>query len=294
MADVVLVVHHQRAAAARWALHIVDWLGARGHRVRTPGPDAALLGLAPWQGDERSLADGVVLAVSVGGDGTMLRTVDLVCEAQVPVLGINVGQLGYLTEVEPEDTDAALEQFFSGTYGVDERMLLAVSVDKAGAATASPAVAGAGGEVLRALNEAVLEKTPIGHTVRLSVSLSGEYFTTYATDGLIVATPTGSTAYAFSARGPIVAPDHRAIQLTPVSPHMLFDRTLVLDPATVVRLEVVGHRPAALSIDGRPYGELVDGDAIVCTAAKESARLVTFGPRNFHRILKTKFGLNDR
>lgn len=288
MADVVLVVHHQREAARTWALHIAEWLEARGHRVRIPAADAALLALSPWEGDERSLAEGVVLAVSVGGDGTMLRTVDLVCEAEVPVLGINVGQLGYLTEVEPEDTDDALEQFFAGNYTIDERMLLSVRVETAD----SPS--GTEGQVLRALNEAVLEKTPIGHTVRLSVSLSGEFFTTYATDGLIVATPTGSTAYAFSARGPIIAPDHRAIQLTPVSPHMLFDRTLVLGPAAVVRLEVSGYRPAALSIDGRPYGVLDDGDAVVCTAADESARLVTFAPRNFHRILKTKFGLNDR
>lgn len=290
MADVVLVVHHQREAAAHWALHVIDWLEQRGHRVRIPAPDATLLGRAAWEGDAASLAEGVALAVSVGGDGTMLRTVDLVCEAQVPVLGINVGQLGYLTEVEPEDTEAALERFFAGEFGIDERMLLAVRVE------GRPGSGGTSldGLELRALNEAVLEKTPLGHTVRLAVSLSGEFFTTYATDGLIVATPTGSTAYAFSARGPIVAPDHRAIQLTPVSPHMLFDRTLVLDPGTVVRLEVCGHRPAALAIDGRTHGELADGDAIVCTAAKESARLVTFGPRNFHRILKTKFGLNDR
>ena len=94
-----------------------------------------------------------------------------------------------------------------------------------------------------AFNEAVLEKTPMGHTVRLEVTVDGEFFTTYAADGLIVATPTGSTAYAFSARGPIVAPTHRALLLTPVSPHMLFDRTLVLDPGAELRLAVEGAPP---------------------------------------------------
>jgi NAD+ kinase len=154
----------------------------------------------------------------------------------------------------------------------------------------------ADGEVTEqlAFNEAVLEKTPMGHTVRLSVSVDDEFFTTYAADGLIVATPTGSTAYAFSARGPIVEPTHRALLLTPVSPHMLFDRTLVLDPEASLRLTVQGHRAATLSVDGRNLGELGEDDAIVCTAASRSARLVTFGARDFLQILKTKFGLNDR
>jgi NAD+ kinase len=145
-----------------------------------------------------------------------------------------------------------------------------------------------------ALNEAVLERTPAANTVRLAVTLDGEFFTTYAADGLIVATPTGSTAYAFSVRGPIVAATHRSLQLTPVSPHMLFDRTLILDPTTIVRIEVSGDRPAALSVDGRTVGALHDGDAVVCTASAHTARLVTFGPRDFHAVLKAKFGLNDR
>ena len=99
----------------------------------------------------------------------------------------------------------------------------------------------------------------MGHTVRLAVYLDGDFFTTYAADGLIVATPTGSTAYSFSARGPIVAPEHRALLLTPVAPHMLFDRSMVLEPETQVRIEVAGPRPATLSVDGRNLGMLDDG-----------------------------------
>ena len=120
-----------------------------------------------------------------------------------------------------------------------------------------------------ALNEAVLEKTPMGHTVRLGVSIDGEMFTPYAADGLIVATPTGSTAYAFSARGPIVEPTHRCLLMTPVSPHMLFDRSLILDAGTELRLTVVS-RPAALIVDGRFLGELAPGDVVTATAAEVS------------------------
>jgi NAD+ kinase len=109
-----------------------------------------------------------------------------------------------------------------------------------------------------------------------------------------VASPTGSTAYSFSARGPILDPDLRAMVLTPVSPHMLFDRSMVLSPDLEVRLEVLGHRPATLSLDGRNVGLLHEGDALVCTASPVAARIVTLRPRDFHRILKAKFGLADR
>lgn len=109
-----------------------------------------------------------------------------------------------------------------------------------------------------------------------------------------MATPTGSTAYSFSARGPIVAPMHRCLVLTPVSPHMLFDRTLVLDPHSTLHLEVIGHRPATVSADGRNLGTLRPGDALTCTASPRTARLVTFGEHDFLGILKSKFGLSDR
>jgi NAD+ kinase len=150
------------------------------------------------------------------------------------------------------------------------------------------------GLVVRALNEAVIERTSESNTIRIGVELDGAFFTTYACDGLIVATATGSTAYAFSVRGPILAATHRAQLLTPVSPHMLFDRSLVLEAATVTRLEVRGDRPASLSVDGRTLGMLRDGDALVCTESTHDAQLVTFEPRDFHAVLKAKFGLNDR
>ena len=140
----------------------------------------------------------------------------------------------------------------------------------------------------------VVERSAPGHSVRLDVSIDGAPFTSYVTDGLIVATPTGSTAYAFSVRGPIVAPRHRAILLTPVSPHMLFDRSLVLEPDTEVRLHVEGARPAQVAVDGRGIVVATEGDTVVCTAARASARLVIFGRRDFHRVLRAKFGLADR
>jgi NAD+ kinase len=226
----------------------------------------------------------------------MLRATDLATREGTPVLGINVGQLGYLTEVDPAHWRTALEAWEAGRAKVVERMVLSVRVERDGPATAPPPDAPSplpDGSFL-ALNEVVVEKTPVGRMVRLSVALDGEFFATYAADGMIVATPTGSTAYALSARGPIVDPTHRALVLTPVAPHMLFDRALVLSPSTEVRLEVQGDRPAVVALDGRTIGELAVGEAVVATASDTPARLLTFGDRNFHGILKAKFGLEDR
>jgi NAD+ kinase len=300
MAVVGMVLHHQREQAAELARDAARWLADRGHEARLPLRDAGIAGLPELGVPEATFARGLGLAVSLGGDGTVLRTVDLVAADGVPVVGVNIGQLGYLSEVEPPGLRMALKRFLAGSFDVEERMLLDVTVDAGavlgeGRTGAGPARRGAGGDTTYlALNEAVLEKTPMGHTVRLGVTIDGEAFTPYAADGLIVATPTGSTAYAFSARGPIVEPTHRCLLMTPVSPHMLFDRSLVLAPTARVRIEVVGDRPATLSVDGHNLGTLRRGDAITCTGATSSARFVTFGPRNFLHILKTKFGLSDR
>ena len=284
MAAIGFVLHHERSQAADLAREAAAWLQDEGHEVRIPRPDADIAGLTSLGCDEGSLGDGLDLAVSLGGDGTMLRTVDLVAGCGVPIIGVNVGQMGYLTDIEPGGTRSAIERFLAGERTVEERMLLNVAVQRDGEPV----------EEHLAFNEAVLEKTPMGHTVRLAVEVDDQFFTTYAADGLIVATPTGSTAYAFSARGPIVAPTHRALLLTPVSPHMLFDRSLVLDPAARLRVSVQGHRAATLSVDGRNLGELIEGDHVTCTAADRSAHLVTFTPRAFLSILKAKFGLEDR
>jgi NAD+ kinase len=279
---VAVVAHHEREEAAALATTAIAWLHERGHDAWIVPDDAAVLDL-PDLVDERPLTSAD-LVVCLGGDGTMLRAVRLLDGAAVPLLGVNVGVLGYLTEIEPPELTAALARFVAGPeegdWQLDERMMLHVSV--------------AGDGAWRALNEAVVEKHDSGHTVRLLASIAGAPFTSYAADGLIVATPTGSTAYSLSARGPIVSPKHRAMLLTPVSPHMLFDRTLVLDPTETVEIEVAGFRPAALAVDGQRVATLAEGDVVTCRPAAETARFVRLSSHHFHQILKSKFGLADR
>ena len=277
---IAMVVHHARSLAHELARENSQWLIAAGHSVVLPGPDAYVCQLADLGVDEAHLSDGVDVIVSLGGDGTMLRAVQYAGDVGVPILGVNIGQLGYLTDIEPVELRPALERVLDGSFGVQERMTLSVSCR---------------GVTYRALNEAVAEKNRLGHTVRLAVSFDGEYFATYAADGLIVATPTGSTAYSLSARGPIVSPLHQALVFTPVSPHMLFDRSIILEPTSVVTFENAGERPAALSVDGRNVvDDLVRGEIITITSGHHPVRLVTLDHRNFHSILKAKFGLPDR
>jgi NAD+ kinase len=277
-----IVPHHGRTQAHDLARRLAQQFESLGAEVRIPSRDAEPTGLMEWATDETSFAKGMTVALSIGGDGTMLRTVDLVGVGDVPVLGINVGQLGYLTALTPLEVDERgiemLTDLLAGRFLVEERMTLSVVVDGHTVA-------------YRALNEAVVEKSSAGNTVRLGVAFDDEPFTDYSADGLIVATPTGSTAYAFSARGPVVSPAIRAMIVVPVSAHMLFDRSLVLESDQRVTVTVLDRRDASLFVDGRACGSLPEGSVVTVTEGERPARFITFTERHFHQILRTKFGL---
>lgn len=278
----ILVAHHERNEARIHAEVVAGWCRDLGVDFWMPVHDSAELEMAE-HGSDRPAAEADVV-VSLGGDGTMLRSVEMLGGHEVPLIGINLGSLGYLTEVEPDTMTDFLDRFVlgseAGEWHLDTRMMLDVAVN--------------GALVGRALNEAVVEKNQSGHTVRLLARIDGHPFTHYEANGLIVSTPTGSTAYSLSARGPIVSPQHRAILLTPVSPHMLFDRSLVLSPNEVVEIEVAGHRRADVAVDGQPCSVLEPGDVVRCSPSAATANFVRFGAYRYHQILKSKFGLPDR
>ncbi|MCL4138916.1 UNVERIFIED_CONTAM: hypothetical protein GTU68_045743, partial [Idotea baltica] len=212
-----------------------------------------------------------------------LRAVQLVGSAGVPIIGLNAGRLGYLTEFSPSQLVEALNLWRAGELQVDQRMLLRMSIDSERQQFTG-----------YALNEVVIERAESGHTVRVDARINGRSFTTFLADGIIVSTPTGSTAYSLSAGGPIVEPSSEAILLTPVAPHMVFDRTMVLNQSSTVELCVEGYRPAAVTLDGRQVATLEPGESILCCSAEVSAKFLVTGQRDFHSILKEKFGLSDR
>jgi NAD+ kinase len=274
MALIAFYTHPGRPEGTEVAERATGWLEGQGHHS-----------ISALRADGSVSVDGADLLVSLGGDGTLLRAVDAALPVGIPVLGVNIGRLGYLTQVEPNDLESALTRFLAGTHQVEERMTLQVTV------------AGPDGRPLAqrlALNEATVEKTVPGHTVRIAAVIDGRPFVTYAADGLLVSTPTGSTAYNLSARGPVLSPRLRAIVVTPVSPHMLFDRPLVLEPSEQLRLEVLEPRPAVLVVDGVTVSTLEPGSTVECREGDRPALLVTFGSRDFHAILRAKFHLADR
>lgn len=285
---VLIVGHHQHPSAIDLARVAAAWLSDRGHSCGIGESDVDALadsGIGAFDGPP-SEAD---LVLCLGGDGTVLRAVRLLDGSPVPLLGVNLGNLGYLTEVEGDGMPDALERFAKGPqrggWTAEDRMMLSV------VATSSD---GASLGEWTVLNEAVVEKRRSGNTVRLNLIIDGSAFTSYAADGLIVSTPTGSTAYSLSARGPVVSPRHRAMLVTPVAPHMLFDRSLVLDPSEVVEIEVAGHRSAALVVDGVTVADLEDASRVICKPSSRTASFVRFGELRYHQILKTKFSLFDR
>lgn len=285
MSIISMMLHPERADSHRLAAELADHLISEGNDVRLSEPEATAIKKPELGCALEMLADSVDLAVSIGGDGTMLRTFERVARQGIPVLGVNVGDLGYLTEFEADEAKEAIEAALNSALPVEERLMVQSRIERAN---------GQSDGTWTGLNEAVLEKKSQGHTVRLEVTIDGSAFATYAGDGLIVSTPTGSTAYNLSARGSIVAPTHWSLQLTPVAPHMLFDRSLVLRPDTEIRIAVLGEREANLSVDGRSVAVLGNGDVLVATRSDVIARLVTSGSGGFHQVLKQKFGLKDR
>ncbi len=286
MATVTFLVHPDRPDALALATDTAAWLTGRGdvaRILRFSGPDRV-----SEDGVDMDLAAvdlaGTTVAVSLGGDGTFLRVVRLAATEDVPVLGVNFGRVGYLPDLVPDQVRGALTKVFEGNAVIESRCALDVAiVDRSTGDESS----------LLALNEVVIEKIDFGHTVRLATTVDGAGALTYSADGLIIATPTGSTAYNLSAGGPILAPTLRAMVVTPVAPHFSLDRSLVLAEEQAVTVEIAPDRAGVLVIDGLEIGRLQPGATVTCTVADRPVRVVRNEPQTFGGILRIRL-LADR
>lgn len=271
MSRVGVVRHPGRSAAIEAAGDLVEAIDREGATAVVLADD----------GDAPELREDLDLVVSIGGDGTFLRAAYAASHAGCPVLGVKVGRMGFLTEVEPGGALPLIRAVLEGRARVEERLAL----------TAEP-VTGADFAPQWGLNEVMVEKQVRHRLVRLAVQVDGDYVTTFSADGVIVASPTGSTAYSFSARGPIVTPGVASLVLTPIAAHMVFDRSFVLDATSHVLLEVMGEESGVLSADGRRSIELPVGSIVRIRASSRPARLVRRddAPR-FLSLVREKFGL---
>jgi NAD+ kinase len=279
-----VVVHPGRPPAAELAKQLAGWADEHGIELRALASERHCFDDEVPCLEPSEFPTGLDLVVALGGDGTLLRALGLILTAQVPALGVNAGRLGFLAEVEPNGLAAALEAVLAGRYRVDRRTTLAAKVVVEGQEVAEDL----------AVNDVVLEKAARERLAAVAVRLGdGGPFARYAADGVMVASPTGSTAYSFSAGGPIVSPRLDALLLTPIAPHMVFNRSLVLHPDEAVRLEVLPDNPVIESVDGRAARELPPGAVVEVRRSRYDALLVRIERADFYRLVRTKFRLAD-
>jgi NAD+ kinase len=280
-----VVVHPGRPPAVELGKLLAEWAGEHGIELRTLVSERGCIGEDVPCVEPEDFAPGLNLVVAVGGDGTLLRALGMVLTEQVPALGVNAGRLGFLAEVEPHDLAAALDSVWAGRYRVERRTTLEARVLVDGRQIAEDL----------AVNDVVLEKAARERLAAVAVSLGdgGGPFARYAADGVMVASPTGSTAYSFSAGGPIVSPRLDALLLTPIAPHMVFNRSLVLHPDEAVHMEVLPDNPVIESVDGRPARELPPGAVVEVRRSRYDALLVRIGRADFYRLVHSKFRLAD-
>lgn len=247
-----------RPAALEFGHELVEIIRRQGGEVLT---------------DPETLPD---MVLAVGGDGTMLAAVRRALAWDVPVLGFNLGTLGFLSEAEPAEAKEVVKRLLEDDYKVEERLTVSASIGETSAV---------------GVNDVVVEKIDSTRLVSLSVVVDGAQFTTYRADGLVVATPTGSTAYSFSAGGPLVDPRVSVLVMTPVASHALFDRSLVLPETSVIEVTVSGERLVRVNVDKGDLGQLGAGEKVIIRRGDRPARFVTFDEPGFPGLVKEKFGL---
>jgi len=207
------------------------------------------------------------LVITLGGDGTIVRTARLLSQAEVPVLGVNLGRLGFLAEVEPERLEEGLQQVLDGRYHVEERMMLHARVMREGHEIAS----------YEAVNDCVVSRGAVSRTIRVELDVDGHYVMTRTSDAEIVSTPTGSTAYCLAAGGPIIAPDVDCFAVTPVAAHLSVAHAIAVSARRCLCLHLVKGAAATMTADGQQDVLLEVGDRVLCTASERKARFVRFG-----------------
>ncbi|MFS8522366.1 MAG: NAD kinase [Micromonosporaceae bacterium] len=279
----LLVTHTGRRDSTQHARAVARDLIAAGFTVRVVADEMAgldLPGVTAAAG--AGAAEGAEIVIALGGDGTLLRAAELARPVGVPLLGINLGRVGFLAEAEVDNLDQAVANVVARRYTVEERMTVDVTAEVDGRTVARS----------WALNEITVEKGRRERMLELRVEVDGRPLSRYGCDGVICATPTGSTAYAFSAGGPVVWPEVAALLVVPISAHALFSRPLVTAPTSTVVIAVDPYAPmAVLTCDGRRTFDLPPSARVTVRRGTRPVRVVRLDPRSFTERLVAKFGL---
>jgi NAD+ kinase len=279
--SIALVGNARDARVADCMLSVAGHFCARGQKALVDpgvGLDFPRESVVPCP--ETAFATRADLIVAIGGDGTLLYAARLVAGRPVPLLGVNRGRLGFLTDVSPSSMIEDLESVLAGRYTEDRRSLLAARLERAAGAPSSAL----------ALNDVVLNKVETGRTLDFETSINGRFVNSHGGDGIVIATATGSTAYALSCGGPIVEPDLDAYVLAPISPHTLSDRPIVVRAGSRIQVRL-SDRPntrAQVTCDGNPFGDLEYGDTLWVEAANVQITLLHPPGYDYYRLLRSK------
>jgi NAD+ kinase len=289
LSAVGIVAKSRLSAATPHLLEVESWLAARNITAVVETATAALMPPSPTRvvADKQALVSRAGLVLVLGGDGTLLSMADCIAQAGrcVPILGVNFGSLGFLTEVTLPELYPALEAALAGRAHVEERLMLQATVHSSSAPQVGVAV-----------NDVVINKAAPSRLINLSVFVGDEFVTHVRADGLIIATPTGSTAYNLSAGGPVVEPSVDAMVLTPIAPHTLSNRPVVIPASATVRVKpIIGDRDGAfVTFDGQAGFELRAGDEITVGRAAEPMRLIRPSTRSYFEVLREKLNWGQR
>lgn len=263
-----LVANTYRPDAIVAVRETAEWLSAKGTRVGVDNESARHVDLPAIPNAEFGEAD---LVIAFGGDGTLIRAVHLCADHGTPILGVYYGRFGFVTQCTQENLIECIEAFFDGRSFIDRRMMLDAELQRGGQTVAR----------LSALNETVLQRAVVARMMTFQVKVDGNVLTSYPADGIIVSTPTGSTAYNLSAGGPILDPKVQALVLTAIAPHTLNSRTLVLGADSEIVLKVQSHGEAVLSADGQTRLHLLSGDEVRVQRSTRMTNLVTVEKDDF-------------
>ena len=284
MTSVAIVSKPNREELARLLPELIAWLRQHGYDPLLDLEGGSYTAAAPAVDRAELALRSPVLVIVLGGDGTLLAAARIFATVGTPILSVNLGFLGFLTEVRLADLYATLENWCSGCHSLDERAMLHASLWREGAEYAS----------FDALNEIVVSKGDIARMGDFNVELDGKRVASFRADGVIVSTPTGSTAYTLAANGPILTPDVDAMVVTPICPHLLTLRPIVVrgDASLTVRVEGV-PRVALLTIDGQQGVELCRGDEVRCCRSSHTVKLVRLGDSGFFDALRSKLSWGE-
>jgi NAD+ kinase len=280
-----IVAKPDAARAQGVILQLLPWLSSRGHSVVLEKETADLVPSAVTDAASRAELPGQVdLLIILGGDGTLLSMARAVGDLGVPLLGVNLGGLGFLTATTLDEMLPALEAYFAGCMAIEERMLLAARIVRNNQPLGEYA----------ALNDIVITKSAMSRIIDLSVSVDGRHATAYRADGLIISTPTGSTAYSLSAGGPILFPTMDAVVLTPICSHTLTNRPIVVPGTDRIEVTLLADQEVMATMDGQVGVGLREGDTVEVCKAAARIRLVRFPQKDFFSVLRTKLKWGER